>query len=545
MKTVEKGPTGTYARPAYARRGFVTFGAISLLLIFFVGEVSLQKLMVLHTWSLQTLQSSYCSCQFDTDEVPASSSFNQQKNSNRTHLSSPRIILIKPTVHEAFENKVTYIRNMSSQTPAGKKFRTSIDKNKNVHQFGLTTVRNVCMRPDGAIVMVGMTEGEIRRHISQVPALEQEWRSSYNCSTSAGCVGFETADHLPPNVTLVPGTTVHILPYLGNVFHHFADRIWPHIAGFQYPLNETSAHPVNHFIVHRFSTWMDQAHHNMDRNTLMYQIRILGRQAPKADFLLVDGLKPKDLVCYESLVLACATCDRISNKLGFNITSPALLAYRHAALNYFRVREPAVPLPPHPLRVTFYGRRDTKRRRIVNSQEVVDHLKKWTNPPLDVVFVDDLMASGKYNQSLPEAVSLFSQTDIFITPHGANTWTALFMPKHAAVIEIYGPCGPSTWLGTIIQAVGLKHSTKSNPYDKIIASPLAGNTTECEGALRTPDFTIDIPKLDHAIHKLALPMFGSRDRIPRHWLYDWTSHGEYQEHEQQQAHVPGPHVHLQ
>ncbi|KAL2631691.1 hypothetical protein R1flu_016377 [Riccia fluitans] len=143
----------------------------------------------------------------------------------------------------------------------------------------------------------------------------------------------------------------------------------------------------------------------MESNTLMYPIRILGRLSHNADFLLVDELNPKDLVCYERLILACATCDESGDKLGSNITT-ALLAYRKAAFNYFRMREPKVVHPPGPLRVTFYG------SRVGNSKEVVEHLRNWTSPPLDVLFMDELMEKGLYNKSLPEVVSLSSETDI-------------------------------------------------------------------------------------------------------------------------------------
>jgi hypothetical protein len=133
-----------------------------------------------------------------------------------------------------------------------------------------------------------------------------------------------------------------------------------------------------------------------------------------------------------------------------------------------------------------------------------------------------MLASGEYNQSLPEVVSLMSQTDILITTHGANTWASIFMPKHAAVIEIYGPCGPTTWIDVMVEALMLKHKTEENPWDFRVPSLSAGNTTECESADHTPDFTIDITKLDEIIHSLALPK-GVGDNFPLHWVYDWTS----------------------
>ncbi|KAL3689610.1 hypothetical protein R1sor_015919 [Riccia sorocarpa] len=539
---------GREQRQMFAKRRIVTFGAVSLLLIFFIGEVSLQKLMVLHTWSIQSLQSSYCNCQFETDDSVASS--DENPFGNHTLVRPPRIILSYPSVHQSFAGRVRNISSISSNSSLPKNLKTSIDKNTNVFHFGLTTVRSVCMRPNGAIVMVGMTESEIRRQVAEVPALQNEWLSTYNCSNSnskssnSSCVGFETiaaAKNLPSKVTWVTGTTAHIFPHFGNVNHNFGERLWPHIAGHQFPLNETTPHPIDHFLVHRFGETLDQARHNAERNTLLYQIRILGRLSHNADFLVVDELKPRDLVCYESLILACATCDQFGDKLGSNITTPALLAYRKAAFNYFRMREPKVALPPRPLRVTFYGRGDAKARRIRNAHQVVDHLRNWTSPPLDVLFLDELMEKGVFNLSLPEVVSLMSETDILITPYGANTWAALFMPKHAAVIEVnVPPCGPTTWIERIAEAVELKVLTKSKAG---ASSPGNTSSPECKGVLETPDFNINIAELDRDILHLALPLFGNRDTIPRHWLHDWSDIiEEFQVQKEPQIHIQGPHA---
>ncbi|CAM6087375.1 unnamed protein product [Calypogeia fissa] len=501
------------------RRRIVTFGVIAIIFILFVAETNLQKVMVLHNNGSMSLQplSRMAATQFGCQDLEL----------YRLQSSTPNAkfdFLTRPTVQEAYEStgRITHVANLTSRRKStDPKLKTVIEPNRNIKEFGLTVVRNVCMRPDGPIVMVGISGAEILKQFSKVSKVEEDWFSSYNSTQKWEGVGYEemAVDDVPADVRWVSGTTTHILPYLGNVFHQFSDRLWPHIVGFQYPLNETSGHPIHHFLVHRFSTWLRQAEENMERNTLMYQIRILGELAPNADFLAMDGLEQQsDLVCYERLVLACATCDRMSGWLGADIARPALLRYRHAALSYFGISEPAISLPPRPLRVTFYARGDTKRRRVTNVRQVVDHLRRYRNPPMDVTVVDELMAAGEYNQSLPEVVSLLSQTDIFITVHGANTWATLFMPKHSGVIEIEGPCGPSSWIELIVDAVGLKHE-RSNPWGERVASPVAGNVTECKGPYETPDFTVDIQKLQYAIHQIALPTFGFNDILTRHWLH--------------------------
>ncbi|KAJ7528698.1 hypothetical protein O6H91_15G014700 [Diphasiastrum complanatum] len=490
-----------------SRRGCFTSLLVAFLLSMLIGEIALQKVLLFDSVA-------FASCRkFMLPVLSIPSSFADP--------SFKPLIQLGPSIHQAFTGKTINVSAIPTRVP--RDMHTHFEENTNILGYGLSVARNVCFDPDGRILLVGISEEEVESSLKASPALEKVWHSSYNCSW--GCIGSVIASQAPEDAVWIEGNTTHIIPYLANVFHNFADRVWPHIAGFQAPLSFTTPKPINHIAVYLLSTWLDQAHHNNERATFLYQFLMLARLSPGADFPLIPQ-NSRQSVCYERLTLDCSSCDRISNFLGSSIVSPALLRYRSTVLSFFNIAEPHVSLPPLPLRVTFYGRGDASRRRVTNAQQVVEHLRSWRQPQLEVTFVDELLANGEYNQTFPEVVSLFSQTDIFITVHGANTWASLFMPRGAAVIEIYGPCGPSSWLHTIVTALELKHSTESNPWKESFASARAGNTTNCEDALRTPDFSLDIEKLDRTIHELSQPSAPS-DRIPLHWLYNWTA-GSYE-----------------
>jgi hypothetical protein len=483
---------------------------MALLLFFAVGEFSLQL-------AVNTTTRTSCS-QSPLTALPRGD-----------QATSVPILANSPTVHEAFGgNTVVHWDNLTELAPKG--LRTYIDTRDSddvrFMRYGMSPLKNACIRPNGTIVVVGLSESDFTRSLREAgEAMVKEWKETYTCTW--GCNGATFQNETPENALWVTGNTTHIVPYLGNVFHHFAERVWPILTGFRDPLDKDRK-SQGRFYVHRMHTWLDQAHHSMDRNTLMFQIALLSRLGTRSQFLQHSEDETRPL-CFERLMLSSAASGRMSSELGLANFAPAVARYRDAAFHYFRVASPEVSLPPRPLRVTLYGRGDTSRRRVTNMAEVVQYLRTSVQPPLLVTFVDEMLAQGLYNQSLPEVVSLMAQTDVYITAHGANTWATVFMPKRSAVIEIYGPCGPATWLSnTIVPALELKHRTEGNPWGARVASPLAGNTTECRSALETPDFTIDIGKLENEIQSLRA-VDGPGDRLPLHWLFDWSTNSYRQD----------------
>jgi len=437
-------------------------------------------------------------------------------------VASKPFLLRAPSMHEAIASKIVYFDEISIKNVNKTMFKTRLEQisNTKMPHYGVAPMLDVCVHPNGTLVVVGTSQEEMEQSVEAIgEEMVREWQDTYNCIW--GCKGVQYVDNIPHDAVWIDGKTTHIIPYVNNVFHHFAERIWPHLTT-AIPLDQLPKNHTTRYYVYNMHAWLEGAHQSMNHNTMMYQLYTLGLLSPQVQFLQHAEHETR-LLCFEHLKPACASCGRMNTKLGSNVYVPALLRYRDATFSFFGIEEPQVVRPPTKLRVTYYGRGDTYRRRTINAFEVMHHLQKsWVQPPFHVTFVDAMLASGEYNQSLPEVVSLMSQTDILITTHGANTWASIFMPKHAAVIEIYGPCGPSTWIDVIVEALMLKHKTEENPWDFRVPSLLAGNTTECESADHTPDFTINITKLDEIIHSLALPK-GVGDSFPLHWVYDWTS----------------------
>jgi len=486
---------------------------VVFLAVFSVGELLLQKRLAHHTNAI-------ISCmQYERDQ---SSVFLSKIGGNSSN--GMPILAKSPTVFETFTNEhVVHWDNLTMLAP--KNLHTYIEPVNGeaaFMQYGVANMRNVCIRPNGTMVVVGTSAEEIVRSVLATgETMAREWRDTYNCTSWSCHGGVHIEDTTPKDAFWIPGNTTHIIPYLGNVFHHFSERVWPHLTGFQ--TADGTPHATIYY-VHRMHTWLEQAHHNLDRSTLMFQIAMLARLGGGHPKKFLQHTEHEERpVCFERLTLTCATCGRMSPALGFEVFTAAIERYRKVAFEYFKIAAPKLSTPPHPLRVTIYGRSDASRRRVSNIADVARHLRSWRDPPLLVTFIDEMVETGVYNNTLPEVVSLMAQTDVLITPHGANTWATLFMPRRAAVIEIYGPCGPSTWISnTIVPALQLKHVTEANPWGERIASPRAGNTTDCKDALITPDFTLDIAKLDDALKSLGMPA-GPGDKLPLHWLYDWSA----------------------
>ncbi|KAL3694500.1 hypothetical protein R1sor_008151 [Riccia sorocarpa] len=420
-------------------------------------------------------------------------------------------------------------------------FKSRFLPNRNFMQYPVLAMENVCMAPSGALLLVGTSDEEIRHNVSgqsAIPELYFLWHEIYNCNgkiSTDRCVGVTFSKSLPRSHSYVPGNTAHMLAYFGNPMHNWAERTWPFIMASLDPIRVTVPHPINHYIVHRFEKWLQESHSLPDRAQLLWQFRILmelsGDSSP--GFLVVrNQSKP---LCFERLLLQMHSRDRIDEtRLPIEMAAAGVRKYREAVLSFFRIYEaPQIRLPPGKLRVLYYGRNDTSRRRVRNSAEVVALLRSFRRPPFEVTFLDEMLSSGETNYSFPEVIRLFTQTDILVIAHGANTWPTFLLPEGAAVVEIIGPCNwsasnysdltvPHTWMHVNAAACGLKHDF-SNPFHRSIPNPLRGNTTQCLDPFDgVPDYTIDLEKLEEIIHSFAYPDRPG-DRLTQHWLYDWDS----------------------
>lgn len=265
------------------------------------------------------------------------------------------------------------------------------------------------------------------------------------------------------------------------------------------------------------------------------QARMLMELSPGSDYLLVDDQLARP-ICFERLLLQMHDRDRIDQtRLPPEIFKPAILNFRASIFRFFGKDPPApIPLPPARLRVLYYGRNDTSRRRVTNSREVLDFLRtNMSRPRLAVYDLDEMLATGQTSYDFPCVFSTLSQTDILVIAHGANTWATFCLPLGAAVVEIFGPCNWSgynhsdlsfmhSWMHVNAQSLDLKHDI-SNPFGAAVPNPSRGNTTECRDPFTgVPDYTIDTSKVARIIASFGYPTLPG-DRLTYHWLHDWET----------------------
>ncbi|BBN06019.1 hypothetical protein MPTK1_3g17740 [Marchantia polymorpha subsp. ruderalis] len=418
-------------------------------------------------------------------------------------------------------------------------FKSRFLPNDNFMEFPILAMENVCLDPSGALVLVETSTEEIMPNISglsAIPELYYLWNEIYNCTGNIStdhCVGVTFSESLPPEHSYIPGNTAHFLAYIGNPMHNWAERTWPFVMASSPPIQSTVPYPIHHYIIHRFDKWLYESRWQPDRAQMLWQFRMLmeisGDVSP--GYLIVrNQTKP---VCFQKLLLQMHSRDRIDEtRLPVDIAGAGLKKYREAIFRFFGIpRPPQVRLPPEKLRVLFYGRNDTSRRRVRNSADVINFLRGFTRPRLEVRYLDEMLASGQTNYSFPEVVRLFTQTDILVIAHGANTWATFLLPDGAGVVEIIGPCNWSsynytdlsavhTWMHVNAAACKLKHDL-SNPFEEVVPNIERGNTTECLNPYNgVPDYTIDLRKLGDIIHSFAYPDRPG-DHLTQHWLYDW------------------------
>ncbi|KAJ7552972.1 hypothetical protein O6H91_06G078800 [Diphasiastrum complanatum] len=405
--------------------------------------------------------------------------------------------------------------------------------NNNFMDYPLLAMEEVCMVPGGTLLLVNLSEEEVNQNVSSIRELGYIWQDIYSwCGNKSAetCTGVIYADKVPENASWIAGNTLHFLPYVGNSMHNFAERVWPNLAAHVHPFNETTPKPIHHCILHRFHQWMREASQNDDRKQLLWQARLLFEVSKGADFLLMEN--QTTTVCFERFLLQMHSSDRFDEtRLPSQIYAPAIQLYRKAIFNFFGMPIPQVRLPPQRLRVLYYGRSDTSRRKPTNNDEVLAYLRNISRPQLQVFYLDELLASGNTSYNFPDVMSIYSQTDIFVVAHGANTWATFCLPDGAGFVEIFGPCNWShynysdtrimhTWTHPTSVALGLKHDI-SNPFRDPVPNEKRGNTTLCKDPYQgVPDYTIDTDRVGKIIQSFGFPDRPG-DRMTLHWLHDW------------------------
>ena len=110
-----------------------------------------------------------------------------------------------------------------------------------------------------------------------------------------------------------------------------------------------------------------------------------------------------------------------------------------------RGQEDARPLP----RVLLYGRQDAERRMWVNVQDTMAVLSACTS--IRLTYLSSMSAL-----SICEQMSLFTQHDVFVMPHGAAMFGVLWAPEQSLVVELFPtPKVDWTWLSMLVRGMQL------------------------------------------------------------------------------------------
>ena len=127
------------------------------------------------------------------------------------------------------------------------------------------------------------------------------------------------------------------------------------------------------------------------------------------------------------------------------------------------------------------SRKNASRRRILNEEEVIEHLK-----PLGFV------SYALENMSISEQADLFSRAEMIVGPHGAGMTNILFS-KNVTLIELFS--GDSNYLQPVFfslsQALGFK-------YGYVVGEKVGRGSTS-----RTGDIKVNIKKLIDLINQLS------------------------------------------
>jgi hypothetical protein len=139
------------------------------------------------------------------------------------------------------------------------------------------------------------------------------------------------------------------------------------------------------------------------------------------DSLALAGITPKRLAGFDG---GCCKVDRLFFP---QLLSPTGNPSPHA-VSWLRARFGAqMTAAPAVRRRLYVSRRDATQRRVLNEDDVIDLLQG---------FGFEIVCPGKL--SFAEQVSLFSEAEIVVGPHGAGLANMVFAPGDATVLEFFG-----------------------------------------------------------------------------------------------------------
>ena len=154
--------------------------------------------------------------------------------------------------------------------------------------------------------------------------------------------------------------------------------------------------------------------------------------------------------CFEKLYTYPWSCDRDLGRYSTDVSSIRLLR------KLLPFAPPAAVTTTKKPTALLYGRRDARRRRLLNLTAHFTALRSRLSGSFDVVLWDDVWQRAP---SVKEQAEIILSAKTLITPHGAwpSVW-GLFLQPGAAIVELFSACMTYTWLPKpILKQLGLRH----------------------------------------------------------------------------------------
>lgn len=207
----------------------------------------------------------------------------------------------------------------------------------------------------------------------------------------------------------------------------------------------------------------------------------------QSESLIKLGISPEKIV--ELDVLECVSCENLiattkPRGSGSSIVPGWLIdGYRNALLT-----EPSTMLAGKRIYIT---RRDAKKRRFVNEDEIVNCLEQLGF---------QVVEASSFN--FEEKIKLFSDAEVVVGLTGAGLTNLLFCNRKAAVLELFPETFVSYFYASICSYLGLN-------YQSIIikSDSLSGNLDKYHG-----DLYLDVVTLSNALDTLLVPREASEQR---------------------------------
>ena len=357
--------------------------------------------------------------------------------------------------------------------------------------FPVHYLENACLdfsgnKADPTLIIVGAEENASSRaqYTSNLPRYRE--------------VGINFVSNYSNSWLWTDETVLHQHSWMWNFAHQFHEGLWPLHMALHFGKN-LNIHEFSSVLIaggqrndNSFYQLNTSLHHWKQWVALMFRATL---DPLKRDIALVrfdwPAASTSRIVCFKRLVLTTHVDNfmRLSQVSDLGLLRLKFLVYEKL---HFR---PEVSLGPFKtnelrrnLRIAIYPRMDSRRRRLLNHEEIAQHLTKNHHTVLTLKIFG--------SRSPEEQIAAYAHFDVVISVHGANLANALFMPHHSTYVEVWPNYWNDPWTAPYVQA-------NSMQYISIVGKP-HGDYSKLEQGANDADFTISISDLALALTKIGI-----------------------------------------